>query len=54
MCVCEGGCGEGQFLFIPQHPEQELIKVCPGGLVVRTLGFHCHGLGSKPQGTEIL
>ena len=26
----------------------------PGGLVVRILGFHCHGPGSIPgQGTEI-
>ena len=27
----------------------------PGGLVLRILGFHCHGLGSIPGwGTEIL
>ena len=35
------------------------LKICrrefPGGLVVRILGFHCHGLGSIPsQRTEIL
>ena len=30
------------------------IREFPGGLVVRILGFHCHGLGSIPsQGTEI-
>ena len=27
---------------------------CPGGLMVRVPGFHCHGLGSIPgRGTEI-
>ena len=29
MCVGKGAGGEGQFLFMPQHPEQELIKGVP-------------------------
>ena len=26
------------------------MKEFPGGLVVRILGFHCHGLGSSLEG----
>ena len=46
----------GQIL---KYPILSRIKILsrefPGVLVVRTLGFHCHGLGSIPSwGTEIL
>ena len=38
-------------IFIKVQPPQEF----PGGLVVRILGFHCHGPGSVPGwGAEIL
>lgn len=32
--------------------QSEVNKEFPGGLVVRILGFHCHGQGSVPGGKQ--
>ena len=47
LCFLSSDTNNGTFLKIA-------FGEFPGGLVVRILGFHCHGLGSIPgQGTEI-
>ena len=34
--------------------DRNLLREFPGGLVIKILGFHGHGLGSVPgRGTEI-
>ena len=49
--------GRGTKIHMPYGVAKKIklyLREFPGGLVVRILGFHCHGSGSVPgQGTEI-